>query len=131
MSIEGVFLAESIKIPWKKYYGRTGTYLSVSWLIKVVRILRYHSRSVGCISHTNHIRTHIGNISDTGYVGVKNGNGPGKVGFIPNPGPNPSFKIFRPTYLIRTSEPKIDDHVCPWGFMGLPSVPDVEDDHCI
>jgi hypothetical protein len=40
--------------------------------IGVVRILRYASWSIGCVSHANRILTRIEYVSDTGYVG----NGP-------------------------------------------------------
>jgi hypothetical protein len=37
--------------------------------IRVVRILRYVSWSIGCVSHANRNRTFVGYVSDTGYVG--------------------------------------------------------------
>jgi hypothetical protein len=37
--------------------------------IGVVRILRYVSWSIGCVSHANRNRICIGYVSDTGYMG--------------------------------------------------------------
>jgi hypothetical protein len=51
------------------YRGRIGAYQNVSGHIKIVRILRYTSWSIGCVSDANHTRTHIEYVSNTGYVG--------------------------------------------------------------
>jgi hypothetical protein len=51
------------------YRQRIGTYRDVSGRIKVVKILRYASWSIGCVSHANRTRTRIGYVSHTEYVG--------------------------------------------------------------
>jgi hypothetical protein len=53
----------------------SGAYWSVSENIKVVRILRYSSWSIVCVSHANRTRTRIEYVSDTRYVAI-----------LPNPG---------------------------------------------
>jgi hypothetical protein len=83
MSIGGVFLTESTKIPWKKYRGHIGgasrVYQRKSGHIKVIRILRYVGWNIGCVSHTNCTCTHVGYVSDTRYVSkLSNPGNPGE-----------------------------------------------------